>query len=125
MDWNKSDPAKLKAFVDRFRAAYTHHDNDAYATPNAATSVAGLKVLQVFPQSVGMGVGLSVLVDATFDTARKTFEGVLGKKLTKCEASEGSHDCELDLAPQRSFMLMTADTDPKKTLVGCFYLYEK
>jgi hypothetical protein len=125
MDWSKTAPKKLSALGDHFRAAYTPHGNDPYFLPKAPTTIAGLKVLQVYPQSVGMGVGLSVLVDATFDTAKKTFERVLGRKVTKCEASEGSHDCELDLAPQRNFMLMTGDTAPKQTLVGCFYLYEK
>ncbi len=125
LDWSKTAPDKLTALGDHFRAAYAPHGNDPYFLPKAPATIAGLKVIQVYPQSVGMGVGLSVLVDATFDTARKTFEGVLGKKIAKCEASEGSRDCELDLAPQRSFMLMTADAVPNQTLVGCFYLYEK
>jgi len=125
MDWQKTDPKKLAALGEHFRSAYTPHANDPWFLPKAPTTIAGLKVLKVFPQSVGMGVGLSVFVDASYDTAKKTFEAILKKKITKCEASEGSHDCELDLAPQRSFMLMTADSDPKTTLVGCFYLYEK
>ncbi|MBL6853690.1 MAG: hypothetical protein ISS15_09355 [Alphaproteobacteria bacterium] len=125
LDWSKSDPAKLKALGEHFRAAYTPHDNDPWFLPKAPTTVAGLKVLKVFPQSVGMGVGLSVFVEASYDTAKKTFEDVLKKKIAKCEASDGMHSCELDLAPQRSFTLMTADDDPKTTLIGCFYLYEK
>jgi hypothetical protein len=125
LDWQKSDPAKLKALGDHFRAAYQPHGDDPWFVPKAPTTIAGLKVLKVFPQSVGMGVGLSVFVEATYDTAKKTFEDILKKKITKCEASEGSRDCELDLAPQRNFMIMTADSDPKTTLVGCFYLYEK
>jgi hypothetical protein len=125
LDWSKSDPGKLKALGDHFRTAYAPHGNDAYFLPKAKTSVAGLNVAQIYPQSVGMGVGLSVLVDATFDKTKTVFEGVLGKKLAKCEASEGSHDCELALAPQRNFMLMTADNAPNQTLVGCYYYYEK
>lgn len=125
MDWQKTAPKKLEALADHFRASYTPHNNDPYYLPKAPTTIAGLKVLQLYPGSVGMGVGLSVLVEATFDKAKATFEGVIGKKITKCESSEGSHDCELELAPQRSFTLITADNLPKQTLVGCFYLYEK
>jgi len=124
-DWNKTDPKKLEALGDHFRAAYTPHGNDPYYLPKAPTTVAGLKMVQIFPGSVGMGVGLSVLVDATFDKAKATFEKILGKKIAKCEASEGTHDCELQLAPERTFMLMTADNAPNQTLVGCYYLYEK
>jgi len=43
----------------------------------------------------------------------------------KCEASDGMHSCELDIAPQRTFTLMAADSDPRHTLVGCYYYYEK
>ena len=124
-DWTKSDPDKLKALGDHFRAGYAPHGNDAYFVPKAKTSIAGLNIAQVFPGSVGMGVGLSILVDATFDKAKATFEGVLKKKVTKCEASEGTHDCELAIAEKRTFMLMTADNDKGHTLAGCYYYYEK
>lgn len=124
-DWEKSAPDKLKALAEHFRASYTPHGNDPYYLPKAPTTIAGLKVLQLYPGSVGMGVGLSVLVDATFDKAKKTFEDVTGKTIVKCEASEGTRGCELAIAQERTFMLMTADNAPTQTLVGCFYLYEK
>jgi len=124
-DWQKTAPKKLEALGDHFRASYRPHGNDPWFLPNAPTTVAGLKVIQLYPGSVGMGVGLSVLVDAPLDRAKATFEGILGKKVTKCEASDGMHSCELELAPQRSFTLMSVDTQPKQTLVGCYYFYEK
>ena len=73
-----------------------------------------------------MGVGFSVTVDATFDTARTNLEKALGKPLTKCETSDGMRTCELDIAEKRTLMLMASD-DPKasETLVGCYYFYEK
>jgi hypothetical protein len=125
LDWSKSDPARLTAFAATMHKAYAQHGNDAYATPNAATSIAGLKVTQFYPQSVGMGVGLSVLVDATFDKAKTVMEKVLGKKITQCEASDGSHACELVLGEQKNFTMITADNAPNQTLVGCYYYYEK
>lgn len=126
LDWKTSDPAKLQAFADQFRARFSQQGNDAFAVPNASTSIMGLHVAQVFPESVGMGVGFSVTVDAPFDKARAAIEKALGKSLGKCEASDGMRACELEIAEQRTVTLMAED-DAKstQTLVGCYYLYEK
>ncbi len=126
LDWNKSDPVQLKKFVDHIRAGFTPHDNDPYWLPKADTSILGLHIAQIFPQSVGMGVGFSLTVNAPFDTTRKVLEKSLGKKLGKCETGDGMRMCELDIAEQRTVTLMAGD-DPKstQTLVGCYYLYEK
>lgn len=125
-DWNKSDPAKLKAFVDHIRAGFTPHNNDPYYLPKADSSIMGFHVAQVYPESVGMGVGFSVTVAAPFDKARAVAEKMLGKRLVHCEASDGMKTCDLELAEKRNFTLMAED-DPKstQTLVGCYYFYEK
>lgn len=125
-EWSKSDPAKMKAFADRFRGEFSPHDNDPYMLPKASMSVLGMHVAQAFPQSVGMGVGFSLTVDAPFDTARAAMEKGLGKKLQHCEASDGMRSCELQIAPQRNAMVMAEDS-PKvhQTLIGCYYFYEK
>ena len=125
LDWSKIAPAQLKAFGDRFRAGFSHSGNDPFGVPKTATSLAGLRIAQVYPQSVGMGVGFSVVVDAGFDKTRTAMEGVLGKRLAKCEAGEGMRDCELGIADQRTFMLMAQDNMDRKTLVGCYYYYER
>src|SRR4051812_25609236 len=78
-DWNKAQPEKLKAFGDHFRAGFARHDNSAYFTPTAKVSALGFNVLQAYPDSVGMGVGFSLSVDATFEDARKALETALGK----------------------------------------------
>ena len=89
-------------------------------------AIDGLKVTQLFPESVGMGVGFSVLVDATFDTARQALEPKLGKPLRQCESGDGMRICELPIAEQRTVMLMSGDPpNDRTTLVGCYYLYEK
>ncbi len=125
LDWSKTAPPALKAFGDRVRSQFSHSGNDPFATPKAPIFVAGLRVVQAFPQSVGMGVGFSLTVAANFDTARKAYEAALGKTLTHCEASDGMHSCELEIAPQRTAVLMSADNEPGRTLIGCYYLYEK
>jgi hypothetical protein len=123
--WSKSDPARLDKFGAQFRAGFVHKGNDAFSTPKAETNIAGLKVVQVYPESVGMGVGFSLIVDASFDNTRKIFEKSFGKKLQNCDASDGMHMCELDIAEQRTFTVMAQDDVKNRTLVGCYYYYAK
>ena len=126
LDWSKSDPAQLKKFGDHFRTDFSRNGNDPFFVPRTGKSIAGLPVVQAFPDSVGMGVGFSVVVGASFDTARKTMEKLLGRPLQKCEASDNMRTCELDIAEKRSFTLMAEDSaKATKTLVGCYYYYEK
>jgi hypothetical protein len=125
-EWQKSEPAKLKAFADSFHAQFSRHDNDPYFLPRAKVSVIGLNVSQAFPGSVGMGVGFSLTVDATFEDTRKALEKALGKPLHKCESGEDMRTCELEIAPQRTVMLMSEDKPGSRhMLIGCYYFYEK
>jgi hypothetical protein len=126
LDWKKADPAKLESFATFIRSDFTYNDKDAFVVPKLAMTIRGLKVAQVFPDSVGMGVGFSVLVDATFDVAKKAFEKKLGKPLRECETGDGMQTCGLPIAEQRTVTLMSGVApNDKQTLVGCFYFYEK
>ncbi|HEX3944863.1 MAG TPA: hypothetical protein VHW69_12320 [Rhizomicrobium sp.] len=125
-DWQKGDPAKLKAFGDSFHAHFSPHDNDPYFLPKAKVAVLGMNVSQAFPGSVGMGVGFSLTLDGTFDDTRKAAEKALGKALQKCESGEGMRNCELQIASQRTVTLMSEDKPGTgHTLIGCYYFYEK
>ena len=89
-------------------------------------TVAGLHVAQVFPDSVGMGVGFSVGVDATFDQTRRSLEKMLGKPLVKCEVGDNMRSCALEIAEKRTLMVMAEDNAKNgTTLLGCYYYYEK
>jgi hypothetical protein len=35
------------------------------------------------------------------------------------------HSCALDIADKRSFTIMAMDNEKSRTLVGCYYFYEK
>ena len=125
-DWQKSDPARLKALGEHIQAGFTHKDNDPFAVPVKPVSFDGLPIAQVFPSSVGMGVGFSLTLDANFDKARRALEHRIGKPLGHCETSDGMRSCELQIAEQRTATIMASD-DPKavQTLIGCYYFYEK
>ena len=125
-DWQKNDPAKLKAFAGYFRSSFVPHGNDPFLLPKNKVSVMGLNVSQAFPDSIGMAVGFSLTVDAPFDRARKAVETSLGKRLQHCETGDDMKTCALELAPQRAVTLMAEDSPKaRQTLVGCYYFYEK
>lgn len=125
-DWQKNDPARLKQFAEYFHAGFSRHDNDAFFVPKTSAAVAGLRVTQVFPDSVGMGVGFSVTVAAKFTAARTRLEKALGHPFAQCEAGDDMRTCALQIADQRTVMLMAEDNaKATTTLIGCYYYYEK
>ncbi len=126
LDWNKSDPGRLAKFGEHFRAEFSQHGNDPFLVPSVHVSVLGLPVAQAFPESVGMGVGFSLTLDASFDRTRRALERKLGRSLEKCDTSDGMRTCELEIADKRTLMLLADDKPTSaKTLVGCYYYYEK
>ena len=125
LDW-KDDPARAARYGDALRARFQQRRNDAFFTPIAKATALGLPVTRVYPESVGMGVGFSLMVDAPFDKTKAAVETSLGKALTKCETGEGMRTCELAIAPKKTVMLLADSTGRQSsTLIGCFYYYEK
>jgi hypothetical protein len=124
-DW-KDDPARMQAMAGVFRKGFADQARDGSFAPKGKLLVVGLPVLQVYPESVGMGVGFSVVLDATFETARQHVEKALGRALTDCETGDGMRTCGLEIARERTITLMAGEQDmPRRTLLGCYYLYEK
>jgi len=125
LDW-KDDPARAARYGDALRAQFEQRNGEAFFTPKARVTVMDLPVTRVYPSSVGMGVGFSVMVDAPFDTVKAAVEKSIGKTLGKCESGEGMRTCERSLGEKKTVMLL-ADATGKltSTLVGCFYYYEK
>jgi hypothetical protein len=121
----KDDNARMGRFVSALDQQFTRKDEDGSFAPKASMNLLGFPVAQVYPQSVGMGVGFSVVVNAPFAQVRQAFEKQLGKPM-KCEASEGTRACELPLGEKKTAMLMASESPASKvTLLGCYYYYEK
>ena len=124
-DW-RDDPAQTKKMAELFNSTFDSPANDGSFAPKQKTQVVGLPVAQVYPESVGMGVGFSVVLAASFDEARAHVEKAVGKALGSCEHGDGMQTCGLEIAKERTITLMAAEHDTKKrTLLGCYYFYAK
>jgi hypothetical protein len=126
LDLEKSDPAALERFGIYLNSEFTRDSDDGHLAPKAATTVNGLNVSQVFPSSLGMGLGFSVLLEAPFDVARQAVERDLGRELVGCDGGDGVRACELPIAEKRTVLVVSEDApNDQTTLVGCYYYYEK
>ena len=124
LDW-KDDPTPGKKFVESLHTNYKAQQDGGYLVPKTKTTLFGLPVARVYPDSVGMGLGFSVSVSASFDAAKKATENATAKPL-KCEPdSDGMHSCELELGPKKVVTVASDIDDNKHALIGCFYYYEK
>jgi len=124
LDW-KGDKARLARYVKEVESRFSHDTRGAGFTPKAPTKAFGLPVAQLFPQSVGMALGFSVIVNADFAQARRSLEGQLGRTM-KCESSDGENACEMKIGEKKTVVLMSEDNGKsRQTLLGCYYYYEK
>ncbi|HEX4328694.1 MAG TPA: hypothetical protein VH105_17895 [Burkholderiales bacterium] len=124
----KTDQARMSSMGQSLNADYARKDADdgPYFAPKGAKTLLGMPVVQLYPASVGMGVGFSVVVGSGFEAGRASVEKAVGKPLKQCESSDGMKSCELELGPQKTVVIMAADKGgTRKTLVGCMYYYAK
>ena len=125
MDW-KNDPVKQQQFADALKANFKPDGRDGSYVPVRPMSILGHEVVQLYPQSVGMGVGYSVIVNASFDATKASLEKQMGKPFARCESASEGKSCERELAKQKTVMMMEGSRGANpKTLFGCYYLYEK
>jgi hypothetical protein len=121
----KDDPSRMAQWLGEFQSRFLPDAIGPAFRPKAATQVLGLPVVQVFPESVGMGVGFSLTVEAGFDRARQVLEAQLGTVL-KCTQGDGMEACEAPLGEKRTAVLMVNDnTRTQTSLLGCYYFYGK
>lgn len=125
LEW-KSDPVKQQLFVDALKANFKQNDRDGSFVPLRPMSILGHEIFQLYPQSVGMGLGYSVIVNASFDAAKASLEKQMGKPFDHCQTASEGKSCERELAKQKTVMMMEGSRGSKpRTLFGCYYLYEK
>src|SRR5271155_3394697 len=109
-DWKESDPVQLKKFADSFQSDFLRKEKDPFFVPKSNQTVAGLPVAQVFPESIGMAVGFSVVVNANFDRTKTSLAKKIGKSLSKCDPpSDNMRTCELEIGEKKTILLMAED----------------
>ena len=126
LDWKQNDPGRLSKFANELRSGFSHKENDPFFVPNSNQTVVGFPLSRVFPESVGMGVGFSVWVNANFDQTKIALERKTRRLLKQCEVGDNMRTCSLELSEKKTIVLMAED-NPKSTttLIGCYYFYEK
>ena len=124
-DW-RNDPVQGRKFADVITGTFTQQPRGPAWTPKRKVVVAGMPVVEAFPESVGMGVGFSLTVEANFDKARQQLEKAAGKTFKDCEAGEGMRTCEFAVAEKRTLIIIAGDNGKAKTsLIGCYYFYAR
>jgi hypothetical protein len=122
----ENDTARAARFTDDFKTRFGRSaSDDAGFTPKSPTSVLGWPVTQVYPESVGMGVGFSMTVNADHARVRAGVERQLGRPMA-CETSEGVRSCQVELGAKKTVVLMTDQNGrAQSSLVGCYYFYRQ
>jgi len=125
LEW-KNEPSKLEDLSKYIKSGFVEKENSGFLVPKSEKTVFGLRVVQLFPGSIGMAVGFSVIVEADFKKTRATLEKRLGKSFKKCETGDNMLTCALEIGEKKTILLL-AEEDGKvdRTLLGCFYFYEK
>ena len=125
LEW-KNIPQKMSLFKERVSSELKQIEGTAGYTPLKPMSLLGFNVVEVYPGSVGMGLGFSVLVNAEFGKTKASLEKQTGKRITECSVHENTRDCGYSMAEKRTLTLTEATKGKNaKTLFGCYYYYEK
>lgn len=115
-EW-KNDPSKLENLAKYIMSNFVEKENSAFLVPKSEISAFGLKVVQLFPGSIGMAVGFSAIVEADFKTTRESLEKRLNKSFKKCETGDNMLTCELEIGEKRPFFYWLKKTE--KLLILC------
>ena len=125
LEW-KNQPSKLEGLSQQIRSGFAAKRDSAFLVPKSEKTVFGLKIVQLFPETIGMAVGFSVMVEEDFKKTRATLEKRLEKPFKKCETGDNMHTCSLEIGEKRTILLMAEENEKAvETLIGCYYYYEK
>ena len=124
LDW-KDDDARTAKFAENLLVDYVPNQDEGYLAPKDTRTLFGLPVARVYPDSIGMAVGFSVVVDAGLDATRRAMEKALGKPFKCDDKSDEMQGCQFARGPKKTVTLMSDEANTRSTLVGCYYFYAK
>jgi len=122
----KDDPARGAKFAEVIKAHFVQDDRAPTWKPRRPMSWLGKPVIEITPQSIGMGLGFAVTLKAVSDDVKPAYEQLVGQSLGRCEKSDGSLTCERPIAERRTAMLAAPLKKPELgTMLGCYYFYQQ
>lgn len=122
----KDDPARAQKFAEVIKAHFVQDDRAPTWKPRKPLSWLGQPILEITPQSIGMGLGFAVTVKATAKDVKPAYEQLVGQPLGQCERGDGAMTCEREIAEKRTAMLAAPLTKPELgTMLGCYYFYQQ
>lgn len=122
-DW-KNDPVRGRMFRATVEAGFRAQDREPFYLPIRPTTLLGQPVTRLYPDSVGMAVGFSVVAGASFEAVKASVEQQMGKPFARCGVEEGAKSCEQKIAEKKTVVLMEASRGKNpQTLFGCYYFY--
>lgn len=125
LEW-KGEPAELEKIVEHIDRSFIKKEGAPFLVPRTGETVLGLPVIHLYPESIGMAVGFSVLVDADFAETRKGLEKKIGRAFEQCETADNMRSCALKLSEKKNLLLMEELNGKNRvTLFGCYYYYAK
>ena len=125
LEW-KNIPQKMNPFKERVNSELKQTEGTAGYTPLKPMSLLGFNLVEVYPGSVGMGLGFSVVVNAEFEKVKASLEKQTGQRITECSVHENTRDRGYSLAERKTLTVTeVAKGKDAKTLFGCYYYYGK
>lgn len=122
----KDDPARAQKFADVIKTHFVQDDRAPTWKPRRPMSWLGNPIIEITPQSIGMGLGFAVTVKAVSDDVKPAYEQLVGQSLGTCEKSDGALMCERPIAEKRTAMLTAPLSKPELgTMLGCYYFYQQ
>jgi hypothetical protein len=122
LDW-KEDATRMAGFANGLNANYSRQ-GDGYLVPKTKSTLFGLPVARIYPQSIGMAVGFSVSVTGDFAAAKTAVEKAIGQSL-QCENDNDGHACQAERGTKKTVTVTSDAGKGKAVLIGCAYYYEK
>jgi hypothetical protein len=125
LDW-RDDPARTKAFAEGLKVSFEQRGKGPSLAPRGRTTFLRMPVLKVFPDTIGMARGFSILLYAMFDDAKALLEQGYSTHLDNCQTSAGTRMCSREIGENKTLLVM-GDTGANRhqTLLGCFYNNDK
>lgn len=122
----RNDAERVQRIGALLREHFEPQDRSPSWKPRRPMKWLGHEVLELTPQSVGMGLGFGVTVKARLSAVRPAFEKAVGRPVGNCDKGDGMSMCSVEIAAKRTAMMVgPADSPDRGTLLGCYYFYQQ